>query len=453
MTTGSAVRRELRPTLALALPIVVGQRSQMLIALTDTAFIGQLGAAPLAAAAFTQGISGMFYVVCVGSIVGPGVFAARDHGAGDRASAQSWLRHGLVFALLVGCVAFALMALLATQFGRLGQPVEVVAAAGPFYLLIAASLVPALIFQAQRQFAEAVGRAWGPMIIIVSNVGINALLNWLLVFGHGGFPALGLVGSGCSTVIARTLAAVVIAVWQRWGDAFEPFRGTARPPWQRERLVALLRFGVPTGVMLLFEVGAFSAAALMMGWLGTVPLAAHQIALGCASLTFMVPLGLSHAVSLRISQARGAGRADAVSAIGIGALLAGLAVMTSFALLFAWQGRWVTGLFTPVEEVAELATALLVIAAVFQVFDGTQVVSVGALRGLGDVRFPTLLTFAAYWLLSLPLGYWLGFQRGLGPRGPWLGLAAGLAGAAISLTLRFLHKARLEAAEARAEAC
>jgi MATE family multidrug resistance protein len=442
MTTAAAVRRELRPTLALAVPIVVGQLSQMLIALTDTAFIGQLGATPLAVAAFTQGISGMFYVVGVGSIVGPGVFAAREQGAGDRASAASWHRHGLLFALLVGAVAFALMVVLSTQLGRLGQPLEVVALAGPFYFLIAASLVPALIFQAQRQFAEAVGHAWGPMAIIVSNVALNALLNWLLVFGHWGFPELGLVGSAWSTLIARTVAALAVAAWLRWGKAFVPFRAAARLPWQRSRLAALLRFGVPTGGMLLFEVGAFSAAALMMGWLGTVPLAAHQIALGCASLTFMVPLGLSHAVSLRISQARGAGRTDAVQAIGVGALLAGLAVMLAFAVLFAWQGHWVSERFTPVGSVATLATELLVVAAIFQVFDGTQVISVGALRGLGDVRLPTLLTFGAYWLLSLPLGYWLAFHAGLGPRGLWLGLAAGLAAAAVSLALRFLHKAK-----------
>lgn len=444
MTTGSAVRREVRPTLALAVPIVVGQLCQMLIALTDTAFIGRLGATPLAVAAFTQGISGMFYVVGVGSIVGPGVFAAREHGAGDRASATSWQRHGLLFALLVGAVAFALMALLSTQLDRLGQPPEVVERSGPFYLLIAASLVPAMLFQAQRQFAEAVGHAWGPMLIIVSNVALNALLNWLLVFGHWGFPELGLVGSAWSTLIARSLAALGVAVWLRWGRPFALFRAASRLPWERARLSALLRFGVPTGGMLLFEVGAFSAAALMMGWLGTVPLAAHQIALGCASLTFMVPLGLSHAVSLRISQARGAGRTDAVQAIGAGALLAGLAVMVSFALLFAWQARWVSGLFTSSAPVAELSTQLLVVAAIFQVFDGTQVISVGALRGLRDVRVPTGLTFAAYWLLSLPLGYWLSFHAGLGPRGLWLGLAAGLAAAAVSLSLRFIHKAKAE---------
>ena len=440
MFSASTVRRELGPTLSLALPITVGQVSQMLIGLTDTAFIGRLGAIPLAAAAFTQGVFGMFYVVCVGLLSGPGVFASRDHGAGNEASCASWLRHGRVLALLVALSAFGMLALASTQFERLGQPPEVIAIVRPFYLLVAASLVPALTFQVQRQFAESVGRAWGPMIIIVFDVGLNAVFNWVLVFGHLGFPRLGLIGSGCATLLARLFAVLAIALWLRFSREFGALRRAPGSGWERARFVRLLRLGVPAGVMLLFETGAFSASALMMGWLGAVPLAAHQVALSCAALTFMVPLGLSHAVSLRISRARGEGRTEALRAIGVGALLAGLMAMLSFAGLFTVAGGLITRTFTAVPAVSALAAQLLVVAAVFQVFDGAQVIGVGALRGLTDVRVPAALTFAAYWLLSLPLGYWLAFHTDLGPRGLWLGLAAGLAAAAVSLVWRFFHK-------------
>lgn len=428
--------------MSLALPIVVGQVSQMLIGLTDTAFVGRLGAVPLAAAAFTQGLFGMFYVVCVGLLAGSGVFAAREHGAGNEVSAAGWFRHGRALAVAVSLGAFGLLLLLSTAFEHLGQPPEVTASAGPFFRLISLSLLPALVFQVQRQFAESLGRAWGPMLIIVLNVLLNAGLNWTLVFGHLGCPALGLLGSGVSTLLSRTFAWILLALWLRFSPVFAAFRRAPANGWQGARFLALLRLGVPAGVMLLFEAGAFAASALMMGWLGAVPLAAHQIALSCSALSFMVPLGLSHAVSLRISRACGEGRSHSVRAIGVGALLAGVFAMSLFALVFTFYGGGIARALTTAPEVATLATRLLLVAAIFQIFDGAQVISVGALRGLTDVRVPAALTFAAYWLLSLPLGYFLAFHAGLGPRGPWVGLAAGLATAAVSLAWRFIHKTR-----------
>jgi MATE family multidrug resistance protein len=315
----------------------------------------------------------------------------------------------------------------------------------PFFLLVSGSLVPALIFQVERQFAESVGRAWGPMIIIVLDVGLNAFCNWVLVFGHLGFPALGLVGSGCSTLLARGFALLAVLIWLRFSPGFASIHRAPWSGWERARFVGLLRLGVPAGVTLLFETGAFGATALMMGWLGAVPLAAHQLALSCAALTFMLPLGISLAVSLRISRAHGQGRTSAVRAIGLGALLAGLVVMACLAWIYAFAGGLIARSLSSVPEVSTLATQLLLVAAVFQVFDGAQVIGVGALRGLTDVRVPAALTFAAYWLLALPLGYVLAFHTALGPRGLWLGLAAGLAAAAFSLVSRFLHKTRVRA--------
>ncbi|MFI5337839.1 MAG: MATE family efflux transporter, partial [Opitutales bacterium] len=342
-----AVFKELRATLTLAFPIIVGQVSQMLIGLTDNAFIGRVGRVPLAAAAFTHGVFGIFYVVGIGLLLGAGVYAARDHGAGDESGCAAWLRHGRALALGVGLSAFAIMAVLSTQLHRFNQPPEVVAVVRPFYFLIAASFVPARVFQVQRQFAESLGRPWVPMLIILSDVVLNAALNWVFVFGHLGLPALGLVGSGWATLLARTTAVVAIALWLRRSREFDTVRAAPWTGWQRDHFTALLRLGVPAAVMLLFEAGAFSAATLMMGWLGTVPLAAHQVALGFAALTFMVPLGLSIAVSLRLSRARGEGRLAALRPIGFGALGAGLVMMSLFATVFAVAGRFLTGAVTP----------------------------------------------------------------------------------------------------------
>jgi MATE family multidrug resistance protein len=437
MVKMSDLLRELRPTLALAFPIVVGQVSQMLIGLTDSAFIGRVGTVPLAAAAFTHGGFGIFYVVGLGLLLGTGVFAARDHGAGDEAGCAAWLRHGRALALAVGFGGFGLMAIISTQLHHFGQPPEVIAIVRPFFLLIAASVILALFFQVQRQFAESLGRPWVPMGIMLADVALNAFLNWVLVFGHLGFPPLGLVGSGWATLLARLSAVVAIAIWLRRSPTFAPVRAAPWTGWERARFVQLLRLGVPASGMLLFEASAFASSALMMGWLGTVPLAAHQIAIGCASLTFMFPLGLSMAVSLRISRARGEGRIAALRPIGFGALATGLVLMLGFALVFALAGRWITAGFTPAVDVAALAAQLLAVAALFQLFDGGQVISVGALRGLTDVRVPTAITFVAYWVISLPLGYGLAFHTRLGAVGLWTGLAAGLGCAALLLGWRF----------------
>jgi multidrug resistance protein, MATE family len=433
----SLVRSELRPTLALAFPIIVGQVSQMLIGLTDSAFIGRVGKVELAAAAFTHGIFNIFYIVGLGLLLGTGVFAARDHGAGNETSCAAWLRHGRALALTVGLIAFGCMLVLSTQLHRFGQPAEVVAVMKTFYLLIAGSIVFALFFQVQRQFAESLGHPWVPMTIMVADIVLNAFLNWVFVFGHLGFPALGLAGSGWATLVARFVAVVALGLWLNFAPSFSRVRSAPWGGWEASRFRELLKLGVPAAGMLLFEGGAFVATALMMGWLGTVPLAAHQIAIGCASLAFMFPLGLSMAVSMRISRASGEGRKDALRPIGFGGFAVGLAIMALFALAFAFAGRPITAGFTPAADVAALAAQLLVVAAFFQLFDGGQVISVGALRGLHDVRVPTVITFIAYWVISLPLGYGLAFHTSMGAAGLWTGLAVGLGCACVLLAWRF----------------
>ena len=429
---------ELRPTLALALPITAGQVSQVLMGLTDSAMVGHVGRVPLAASAFAGGVFVLFFIVGMGLLMPVPVLVARSHGAAQPAECGVWLRHGLAAALAIGVTEAALTAALATKLHRFGQPAEVVAAVNPFFVIIGVSLVPTFVFQVLRQFSEALGRPWQPMGILFLSVCVNALLNWVLIFGHLGAPALGLTGSGCATLTARLLSVVLLWGWLRRQPDLRPLlpRPGRLVALSRVHLREMLRIGVPAAGQLLFEAGAFSAAALMMGWLGTVPLAAHQIALSCAAFTFMFPLGLSMAASIRLSQAVGQGRRQALRPIGFGALGLSTAMMAAFALLFALAGGAIARGFTADPAVVALAARLLLVAAVFQIFDGGQVVGAGALRGLTDVRIPTLITFFAYWLVSLPTGYLLGFKVGLGALGIWIGLAAGLACAAVLLGVR-----------------
>jgi len=343
-----------------------------------------------------------------------------------------------------------LLAALGTQLHRFGQPPEVLVIVGPFYLLISASLTPVLVYLALRQFAEAMGRPWVPMLIMLGGVGLNVLLNWVFIYGHLGAPALGLTGAGISTLVSRTAGTAVIFGWLRRDPAFQaawPRRWFGA--WSLARFWEMLHLGLPASGMLLFESGAFAAAAIMMGWLGAGPLAAHQIAMSCAATTFMVSLGLSMAAGMRLSAAVGAGERERLRPIGFGALGLGGGLAAVFTLIYLVAGQAVAGWFVHDAAVVTLAAQLLVVAALFQVFDGGQVIMASALRGLTDARVPALITFVAYWVIALPGAYGLGIRGGFGGVGVWAGLAAGLAFAAIFLTLRFARLTRVESSSSR----
>lgn len=440
---------ELRRTLALAFPIIIGQVSQMLMGITDSVMIGRVGKVPLAASAFANSLFTVSFITGIGVLLSVSVLVSRAHGARHSRGCAEYLRHGMALAVAMGIGGALLMFALSMVLDRFGQPAEVVLAVEPYFEILAVSLLPTLGFQVLRQFSEAVGHPWGPMGILLSGVLLNVFLNWVLIYGHLGAPALGLTGAGWATLAARTLAMAGLWIWlRRRREVRAELPGTGdNPPWLAPlawtRLRELLGIGVPAAGQLLFEAGAFASAALMMGWLGTVALAAHQIALSCAACTFMVPLGLSIATSVRIGRTVGERRFEALRPIGFGSLVAGVVFAIVFTLVFALAGPWIVAGFTHEQEVAALAARLLVIAAVFQIFDGGQVIGAGALRGLADVKVPTGITFVAYWVLALPTSYFYGV-RNLGPIGVWIGLTVGLAVAALLLAARFYLKSASE---------
>jgi multidrug resistance protein, MATE family len=436
----SVFLQQARLTLRLALPMVVGQVSQMLLGLIDSVMIGRAGALPLAASAFAGGVFMLFFMVGIGLLLPVAVLVARENGAGQNRDAARWLQHGVALALIAGGVEVGLMLALWGSFSWLGQPAEVLVEARPFYALIAVSLLPALGFQVFRQFAEALGRPWVPMLIMLGGVALNILLNWVLIYGHAGAPALGLVGAGWATLVARFAVLGVIVVWLRRSAEFPsawPEHWLRGLQWVRFR--RMLSLGGPAAAMFFMEVGAFMAATLLMGRLGAEALAAHQIALSCAGFMFMFPLGLSMAVGMRLSGAVGEGRHELLRPIAGGALAMAWLIMSLSAVGFALFGAELAGQFVEEPAVVSLAARLLVVAAFFQLFDAGQVIGAGALRGLADVRVPTGITFIAYWVLAIPCAYGLGLHTRLGAVGVWVGLATGLAVAAVLLARRFLQ--------------
>ena len=436
---------EVRRTLTLAFPIIVGHLSQMLMGITDSVMIGRIGAVELAASAFANVLFTVSFITGIGILMSVSVLVARAHGAKQSRDCAEYLRHGIWLGVGLALAGMAMMFGAALRLDHFGQPAEVVAAVEPYLQLIAFSLVPTLLFQVFRQFSEAVGHPWGPMAILLGGVALNVVLNWVLIYGNLGAPALGLAGAGWATLIARITAATVLWLWLRQRSEVRaewPARN-ANPRWfapiSRSHLRAMFGIGIPAAGQLLFEAGAFAAAALMMGWIGTIALAAHQIALNCAACVFMVPLGLSIATSVRIGRAVGENNAAALRPIGFGSLATGVCFAVVFTVIFALAGKFIVAGFTHDTAVVALAARLLIVAAIFQVFDGGQAIAAGALRGMADVKIPTVITFTAYWIIALPTGYFLGV-RGIGPLGVSFGLAAGLAFAAVLLARRFYVK-------------
>ncbi len=427
-----SILREARGTVVLAVPLVAGQVSQMLMGVVDTVMIGQLGVVPLAAATLAMTLVHIPLIAGIGVLVSVSIRVSQARGSGDVAGARGAVRNGLYLSFLFG--GLALVGGFVTQpfLGMLGQDAAVAEAARGYYLIVMASLAPGLACMVFKNFADAMNRPWGAFWILLGGVGLNVFLNWVLIYGNLGAPAMGLEGAGWATLIARAVDVVALLGWTaRWGNFGEwvPRRWLRWPDWVVMR--SLLRVGLPTSVQLLAEVGAFVAATVMIGWISAEALAAHQVAITCAATTFMVPLGISMALTVRVGEAWGADERARLKPIVTGGLVMGAGVMVLSAVTFLLAGSVIAGWFIQDSAVIGIAANLLVLAGIFQVSDGIQITAAGCLRGMNDVRIPAWIALAAYWVVALPLGAALAFGLGMGAVGIWLGLTVGLAIAAV----------------------
>jgi MATE family multidrug resistance protein len=442
--------QESRATFALAVPLMAGQLSQMLMGLVDSAMVGHLGVVPLAAAAFANSVIGVPLLIGIGLMMAISVEVSRAHGAGEQAQTGEVLRHGIVLSLAVGGVLVALCWVASGFLHRLGQSPDVAAQARVYFLIIAVSLIPTLVSLALKQFSEALHHPWPPTLILLASVPLNGFLNWLLIYGKWGCPALGLEGAAWATLLARVAGLVALWIYVSRARRFaQHIPGRWTEPFSHTGFISQLKIGAPAAAMLLLESSAFSIAALMMGWLGATPLAAHQIAISCAAASFMLPLGLSMATTIRVGQAVGAGDHVRIRRIGTSSLVLGALIMLACGVVLATAGRGISRMFVNDPAVIDIAVQLLLAAAAFQVFDGIQVVASGALRGIADVNVPTALCAVAYWAIALPAAYLLAFRMGYGPPGIWIGLLFGLFTAGTLLTLRFLLRTRVPPAHPR----
>jgi multidrug resistance protein, MATE family len=433
-TSFKSLQREVRPLINLAIPLVAGSLSFTLFGLINSYFLGSFGEVPLAAASLTMSVSIIIYGALFG-LIGPiGYFIGTAYGANDTKKISEVIKHGVVLGLLAGVIGFVLMALGLLVLPFLGQPLEVLQIITPFWLLTGVSMIPFFMSFVFKQFYDSTNKPWTGTALSLIPVVVYIPLTWVLVSGQLGLPALGLTGAGVSAVISGLVGLIIMAAHFYLTPAHAPYR--VRSSWKRSAFTEQLREGLPMGVQYFLEGGAITVAGVLIGLLGATALAANQIVFSVLGILWIVPIGMSAAVGIRVAQAAGGGEKQRARSIGVtGMIIASLWSLLFTAILILW-GEWVASRFVSEPEVIAVAALLFIVWGLSQIFDGIQSVGVGVLRGLFDNRYPTVVSLIAYWLISLPLGYLFGFIFNWGAAGVWAGYGAGLAIASALLVRR-----------------
>ncbi len=428
-TPPEVLRADFVLTLRLALPLIIAEVGWMSMGIVDTIMVGRLPDSAVAIGATGLGQS-LYHSIAIfggGLLLGLDTFVAHAYGREDLNDARLSLVNGLFLAFALTPILMFAVSFWPALMTRFGISLELVGPMRPFLSALNWGTLPLLAYFALRRYLQAVNVANPIMFALISANIVNLIGDWALIYGHLGFPAMGIAGSGWSTCIARIYMAGVLVITLMWVEAKR-----ALPGWvhalrvDARRVWALLKLGAPAASQIIFEIGAFSAATALIAKLGPVPLSGHEIALNCAALTFMVPLGISSAAAVRVGQQLGRKDPAGAKRAGWSAILLGATFMTCSGLVFVSFPTVIARMFSPDPIVIRTGAKLLLVAAAFQLFDGVQTVSTGALRGAGDTKTPMLANFVAYWLIGLPAGYFLCFRLGWGALGIWIGLCGGL---------------------------
>jgi MATE family multidrug resistance protein len=441
--SASPVTTELKATLGIALPLAGAQLSQVLMGFISAVMMGRLGGDALAAGGLGTTLYFSFVLVFQGVLTAVGPLVAYALGAGEEERVGGIVAHGILIAATLAAIGVAALGRIDAVLAAIGQGPALVAAT-QHYLDAAIWGFPAgLGFVLLRTYLSALSRTWPIMLVLLACLVADAVLTYALIFGRLGAPSLGIVGAGYASAATQWLMFGGLALYAANEKALRHhgvLRSLSRPRWQEA--LPILRLGWPIAGMIAIEIGVFTGTALLAGLLGTASLAAHQIAIGIVSLTFMVPLAFTHAATVRVALALGAHRVDAARRAGIISFVCGVGFMAMMAVILLVTPGAIVALYLdrgdPANEAAiAIALRLLFIAALFQIFDGAQTIAIGALRGLRDTRVPLLVGAVGYWAIGVPVGWLLAFPVGLGAIGLWWGLALGLAAVAIPLGLRF----------------
>ena len=447
-TGGQSWAAHARATVTLALPLIGVQLAQIAMNVTDTVMVGWLGARDLAAAVLATQTLFLVFLFGTGFAQAALPLAASAEGRGDDRAVRRSVRMTLWVLVLYAAIMMLPLAHLESILLALDQKPDVAALAAEYMRIGQWSLFPSLLVMGLRSYLTVVNRAYLLLAVILVGVLANIGLNDAFIFGHFGAPALGIAGSAVATLLTYTLMAGLIIGYTLWSSALKRYELYARfwrPDWPA--FAEVLKLGWPIGLTIIAEVGLFTASSIMMGWIGTIALAAHGIALQLGSISFMIPLGIASAATVRVGIAHGRGDPVDIGRAGLVAIVLGGTIAVIAAMIFWIFPDALIGLYLDEDNpnaAALLAAAvpLVFVAAVFQLVDSLQAVASGVLRGMSDTRVPMIIAVVSYWVVGLPVGYVLAFPLDLGAQGIWWGLASGLAAAAVMMNVRYARRER-----------
>ena len=427
-----------KATFLLAYPVVISQLGHIMVGVVDTAMVGQIGTVEQASVALSNSLYTLVLVFGLGVSYGITPLVAAADSSKNHTENAALLKHSIVINTILGILLFILLFALSPVLNLFNQQQAVVDQAIPFLNVMMLGMIPLCIFSGFKQFTEGLSFTRVAMLITVASNLLNILLNYLMIFGHWGFPEMGLMGSCWASFISRVAMALAMFAYVYYNKHFKIYwKNFTFKDLSKSLTKKILGIGVPSGLQWVFEVGAFAFAVIMIGWIGPDEQAAHQIALSIAASTYMMASGISAAASVRVGNQLGLKSREGVRTAGFSAFAMVLIFMGLMAFLFIVFQHFLPALFSKESNVISISSSLLIIAAFFQLSDGVQVVGLGALRGVKDVKIPTIITLFAYWVVGLPMSYVFGFKLNLGVEGIWYGLSLGLTIAAVFLLWRF----------------
>ncbi len=436
----NSLRKHIKEILTLAIPVSIGQLGHIMMGMVDTLMVGPLGADTLAAASLANGLFFLIMVLGIGLSYAVTSLAAIYFGKKQYSKCGIVLQNALVVNLFFSFIFTLIIYFGADLTFHLGQPSQVALLSNSYLKILSFTVFPFMLFQTFRQYSEGLSIVKIPMIIAILANLVNAFMNWVLIYGKLGFPAMKLDGAGYATLANRIFMGISLMLIVLYSNKYKKYNNFSIKYFNVKILMKIIRIGFPSGFQYLFEVAAFSFSAIMVGWINSVSLAAHQIALSLASITYMIILGISSAGNIKVANAFGEKDYQKVKESGFTAILLGIFVMMIFGLFFFLFNNFLPTLFISNPEVITIASELILIAAFFQLFDGAQAVASGVLRGILDVKTPMYVILFSYWLLGIPAGYIFAFKFGMGASGVWLGFLIALGAVATTYILRFRFK-------------
>ena len=434
-----------KKTLQIALPICLSHLGHVMVGVADSMMVGNYGGEGssmgklfLAASSLANSLYMVIMVFGIGVTFSITSMVAAANGENNDEKLTKLLKHSLVLCISFGLFLTIIFSGASGILKLFGQPDEVVAYAIPYFNIMIFSLFPLMIFLATKQFTEGLEHTKQAMYITIAANGLNVFLNYLLIYGKFGFPELGLNGAGYATLISRVIMMIMMVVYVYKNKRYFKYRaGFILKNIDFTLIKKMIKLGVPMGFQFTFEMGAFAFAAIMIGWINASSLAAHQIAMNLASVTYMIASGIASAATVRVGRQWGKRDIPEMIKAANSSWHITIAFMLLMAVVFLVLNQFLPTLYNKDPIVLELASSLLIIAAFFQLSDGVQAVGLGIFRGLSDVKLPTLITFSSYWLIGLPIGYILAFPLDMGVHGVWYGLLTGLSAASVLFMLRF----------------